>query len=256
MKVSDLYGTEGPVHGKDVYVIGLGPSMAVMPPGFLERQCCILLNDAQKWFPTLGPVAVANHKDFLKPLSAPIRYPIVKGRLRTPEDPAKADDNHVPWDHPQVYVFSYRLPQYDGGVDSNDRRTLWQEPCHYWIGGTSAGYAVQFALQGGCRSILLVGCDCGPLAGQHYASQEIMATKKPTSRAIAKAVARRKNEPPNFHSRVFSRDYPYYSESLLLLKREAEEKFHVPIMTLLPFVGLDGYAQQLTEIKGWTNASQ
>lgn len=231
MRVSALYGHTGPLAGQDVYVVGLGPSMSVFPISLLHGRTCVLLNDAQKFF-MLGPVAIANHKSFLEPLNPLISWPIVKGRLKS--DPYfENSDNHVSWDDPTRYVFSYRDRPDDVPV-STDPRALWREPDFYWA-GPIAVYACQFLLQARVRSITLVGCDGMALGGEDYFTGEIEASRKATSKGG--------------NTWSVKHNYPAYSRNLLVMRKEAEEKFGVPIVSLTPFVGLGDPAGQLKAIR-------
>lgn len=227
MKISELYES-GPLTGQDVFIIGTGPSMGVFPQSLLTGKTCILLNDAQKHFPALGPVAFANNLEFLDGCKLP--YQCVKGRLKYPSkrsrsDDPTTDDNHCPWDDPARYVFSYRQPPWDK-VSHHDESTLWQEPCHYWApkGGSVSAFAVQFCLWSRCKSITVVGCDSAEVGGQEY-----VAGKKMN------------------HMR---RRYPQYAYGLTRLCREAHMR-GVPMVSLTPFFGLGYHNQQFVEMNLW-----
>lgn len=233
MKISNLYSTRpddkwgtvpGPFRGQDIYIIGTGPSMTVFPLDWLRGKTCVLLNDAQKHLPGLGPIAFSNNLKFLAGCGLP--YQIVKGRLRFDPDPER-DDNHCPWDDPGRYVFSYRERPWDA-VSHHDLSTLWKEPCHYWNTrrGSVSIFAVQFALLAGAKSITLVGCDSCELGP----NAEYIAGKKATA---------------------VRHDYDAYAAGLMTLNREARERFRVPMMTLSPFMGLSRERQQYQEMRKW-----
>lgn len=224
MRVSDLYGT---LEGKDVYIVGTGPSMSVFPVEYLRDKACVLLNDAWKYFPTLGPFAFSNTKKFLKSGKTKISsrlVQIVKARLKSDPNP-KRDDNHVPWNHEKMYCFSYRQPPWDD-VSHFDKKLLWKEPCHYWNikGGTVAIFAVQFAIMAGAKSILLVGCDCCDLSGEEYVNDKALRfrlknTKKPLGASL-------------------QHNYTAYYKGLLYLADRALRDRGVPVMSCTPFFGL------------------
>lgn len=235
MRVSTLYQS-ALFKDQDAYVVGLGPSMQVFPVKWLEGRLCVLLNDAQKHHPTLGPVAFANHMHFLDPRSPAIQVAIVKGRLKSDPSPER-DDNHCPWDHPGFYCFSYRMAPFEE-PDHRTLAALWRDPDHYWGGGTVASFAIQFLLLAGVRSITLVGCDCIPLRGKHYSHATVEDDRARWSKKSA--FRRGKMQVPH--------DYAMYTKSLQIMQHEARERFKVPIMTLTPFVGLADASEQFRRL--------
>lgn len=205
--------------------------MAVFPLAFLEGKFCLLLNDAQKHFPSLGPIAIGNHRSFLEPRGPHITTTIVKGRLKS--DPFfHKTDNHVPWDHPTHYVFSYRDRPHDD-IHSCDARALWREPDFYWA-GPIAVYACQLLLYCRAASITLVGCDCMPLGGEDYFSKSVEMDRRSTSKGT------------NVIS--VNHNYASYARNLLVMRHEAAQR-GVPILTLSPFMGLVDPAGQLSSIR-------
>lgn len=235
MKVSDLYAPHGPFVGQKFHIVGTGPSMAVFPRELLVDKFCLLLNDGTKWFPELGPVAFANNRNQLKMLSPQITHRVVKGRLRFDPNPEKTD-NHIPWDSPDYYVFSYREPQVvdrDGHSVATgdkyshlDRRYLWREPDYYYNvrGGSVAIFAVQFAILAGASEICMVGCDCTDIYGTHY-------TKGKKNKQV-------------FH------DYSQYAAGLLQMGHEAYKR-GIKMYSLTPFYGLGYHHLQYSEMISW-----
>lgn len=223
MKVSALYGPASPLAHQDVYIAGTGPSLNVLPPGYLKNRCCILLNDAQKFIPGLGPVAFSNNRRFLKGCDLP--FQIVKARLKFDPHPQR-DDNHVRWNDPRYYCFSYREPPWDA-VSHHDPSRLWTEPNHYWNepGGSVVIFCLQFALQCSPRSIHLVGCDCCDLSGLEYLSPK--------------------------SSRNVRHDYAAYARGVMRMIREGRERFGIPIVSLTPFAGLRRHEEQYQEMLTW-----
>lgn len=226
MKVSDLY-VDGPLTDRDVHIVGTGPSMSVFPVELLMGNTCVLLNDAQKYFPKLGPVAFSNNLKFLTDCTLP--YQVVKARLKF-ENPLSAsnnpeeDDNHVRWEDPRYYCFSYREPPWDK-VSHHDETTLWKEECYYWAphGGSVAHFAVQFAMWCGARSITLVGCDCAEIGPLKY-----VKSKK--------------------QSKLSRHNYIAYQYGLLRLSRDAHRR-GVPMVSLTPFFGLGWHIEQFEEMR-------
>lgn len=216
-----------------MFICGTGPSLALYPPEFFSDRTCILLNDCCRYLPDAGPVAFANNRKFLKHGKQP--YKIVKGRLRFDPNPEQ-HDNHVRWDDPNYYVFSYRDDRKKYGGRDNcshfDWSRLWLEPDFYVNepGGSVSIFAAQFAVQCGARSVMLIGCDCCEFGELKY-----VASKRP--------------RPEQVHH-----DYNAYSAGMLKLKRAAWERFKIPIVSLQPFVGLGRHQEQFEEMQSWTHA--
>lgn len=230
MKVSQLYSPQGPFAGRDFYIVGSGASLTVFPRQFLRDKLCVLLNDTCRHAPELGPIAFCNNREQLKFAGPSIRYRVVKGRLKwnsplsASQDPTE-DDNHVRWDDPDHWVFSYREPPWDD-VSHHDENTLWKEPCHYWAPrhGSVSAFASQFAIHAGAKSITLIGCDCATLNGEHYVSG--------------------KREHQHRH------DYDQYLKGLRVMWREATAR-GIPMMSLQPFFGVREYEEQFKDMERW-----
>lgn len=188
----------------------------------LKDKVCVLLNDAQRHFPDLGPIAFANNKKFLKFCTLP--YQCVKARLRFDPHPER-DDNHVNWEDDSIYCYSYREPPWDK-VSHHDESTMWKEPCHYWAPrrGSVSAFAVQFAVWAGAKSITLAGCDCNVIEGAHY-----VHTK-------------------NRHERVH--EYHQYAVGLLRLWKECQLR-GIPMVSLQPFFGVGWHREQFGEMTAW-----
>lgn len=229
MRISELYN--GPFVGKDVWIVGTGPSLDCFPVDLLRDKTCILLNDAQQHLPGLGPIAFANNRKQLDGCELP--YQIVKGRLRFDAHPERTD-NHVAWDDPRYYVFSYREPAVKTGrggvvqtgdtISHHDEQVLWTEPDFYWAPerGSVSAFAVQFALLAGARAIYLVGCDCNVINGEEYVDGKSGCTMR--------------------------RNYEAYQRGLLRLHREAIKR-GVSMVSVQPFFGLGWHEHQYREMQ-------
>ena len=224
MRVSELYDNWA---GQDCYIVGTGPSLNVFPLELLREKNCILLNDAQKHLPGLGPIAFANNRDCLDGCQLP--YQIVKGRLKFAKN-FEQTDNHVPWDHPRYHVFSYREPPWDA-LSHNDEASIFAEPDFYWAPkkGSVSAFAVQFALLAGFRTIYLVGCDCNAIGGAEYVAGKFGATMR--------------------------RKYAAYQYGLLRLHREAIRR-GVSMVSVQPFFGLGWHEHQYQEMQADGRLSQ
>lgn len=223
MRVSDLYGRW---QGQECWIVGTGPSLDVFPRQLLRDKTCILLNDAQAHLDRCGPFAFANNVKQLRGCKLP--YQIVKGRLRFDPHPERTD-NHVRWDDPKYYVFSYREPPWDA-VSHHDEAQLFREPDFYWAPhkGSVSAFAVQFALLAGFRTIYLVGCDCNTLDGAEYVDGKSGATMR--------------------------RKYEAYQYGLLRLHREAIRR-GASMVSVQPFFGLGWHEQQYREMRQYGHAS-
>lgn len=238
MKVSDLY-EDGPLRGKDVYIIGAGPSMRAFPSQYFAGRTCVLLNDTWKYVDA-GPVAFSNNKVFLKDKNrgnCPLQYQVVKARLKSDPRP-DSDDNHVPWGHKDLYCFSYRERPWDNASHFEDR-SLWREPCHFWNyrGGNVAIFAVQFAVLSGALAVHLVGCDCCNLGDMEYVDKKawLVRRKMTKSRRVMRTGKLRHN-------------YGAYVTGMLKLKERCMQDYGVAVVSVHPFMGLVKFESQFKQL--------
>lgn len=230
MRVSQLYDNPK-IRGREAYVVGLGASMAAFPIQWLRGRFCVLLNDAARWFPGLGPLVVANDRRYVEPPSPSVRWNVVKGRHKSDPGFLQRDDNHVAWDHPQIFAFSY-----DPEVSLSDS---WERTDCYWPGSTAVGFALQLLARCHVSSITLVGCDCGEICGTHYFSPEVEIVRRQYSH----------NRHIKSGRKPLRHDYRVYEESLFQLKLEIERRFSIPVLSLTPFIGLSGVSDQFRRMK-------
>lgn len=250
MKVSELYGKKGPCQGRDVYIVGTGPTLRVFPVDFLKDKCCILLNNAHRIVPELGPIAFSNHQAFLLKDECQLPFQIVKARLKYEQDRSPlATDNHVSWKSPDYYCFSYREPIIDwkgtniqtGDTWSHhDEQALWKEPDFYWNErkGSVSIFACQFALLAGAKSISLIGCDCCEFEGTN-------GDGRPER---LKCASRKARGPVDM-----KHNYDAYARGLMRMVHEARKKFGVPIFNLSPFPGFGREQEQFRELQDWSD---
>lgn len=238
MKVSDLYAPSGPFVGQDFYLVGSGPSMNLFPTRLLEGRLCVLLNDTARYLPKLGPILFCNALFQSTGHSDAIKYKVGKGRLRF-QPGVERTDNHIAWDNPEWYVFSYREPvikeEHGGNSESirtgdtashHDESTLFTEPCYYWSprGGSVSAFAIQFALHCGARSITLVGCDACEFGGERYVGGK---------------------EGSSMH-----RKYHQYAYGCERMWRECYQR-GVPLTSWTPFFGLGYHQDQYRNMTAW-----
>lgn len=223
MRVSELYA-DSPLRGNDVFLIGTGPSLGVMPPGYLGGRVCITLNDAWRYAPDAKPAAMSNNSRFLRGCALPLQ--ICKGRLRFDPNPQR-DDNHTPWDHPTYHVFSYRSRKLGDPWDHLDIDALWKEPDHLWNirDGSISIFATQVAMNCGARSVNLVGCDACELNGCDYVESKRRGAK-------------------------VKHIYSAYRAGLMRLAREGWKR-RIPVVSVTPFMGLGEHDNQYREMIQW-----
>lgn len=222
MRVSELYHRP-PFLGASVFIVGSGPSLTVFPESYLKGELCILLNDTWRYRTRLGPVVFSNNKSFLQGCRHEIQ--IVKSRLKF-DGNMERDDNHVAWDDPKYYCFSYRDRKYDKW-DHFDEKALWNEPDHYWNtpGGNSAIFCLQFCLLAGVKKIAMIGCDCCGLNRWDYVQDK--------------------------RRRRVKHDYESYARGTMRLIHDARDRFGVPVVQINPFAGIGREPAQFEEMKTW-----
>jgi hypothetical protein len=158
--------------GKEIYIVGTGPTAKLFPLEFLTDKVCIGLNDAYKMHPAVGPVALMHHVDYARQSGTPeapshpnfssIKYPVVKvsGRARVPKE-------DVHWDHPHFYLYdwSHDIAQLDSLTKETDYLLYTPEGC-------SLHAALQLAWILGASAIYTIGCDSRTFGGKHYADYD------------------------------------------------------------------------------------
>jgi len=235
MKISQLYGESGPLHGRDVFIVGTGPSLACWRPEEFAGETCVLLNTAQRYVPW-GPVAFSNHRRFLDGCDLP--YQIVKGRLveasrkKTPD--RITTDNHCRWDDPKYYVFSYRSPWLWDAWDHFDDKALWREPDFYWNvkGGSVSIFAMQFAALAGAKSITMLGTDCSELIRKYHPRMD-----------------------RDRGAKQVKHNYRAYWAGAMRMKREIWQRFGIRVGFETPWIGYGDERIKYQELVEWLSQS-
>ncbi len=176
--VSELYGRHA---GADIYVVGSGTSMRVLPPSFLDGKITIGLNMAWKNVPVRYGITIGPHLNVPEFIDGEAPHPEItwvtkSGKARkvlTPEQFEHADRT--------FYTFSVRSgggprPDHaDLGVNDAARvldyvRRPTGELLYQWssISQTAANLAANM----GARNVILVGCDNCALGGNHHAHRQ------------------------------------------------------------------------------------
>ena len=238
MRVSELY-PKSPCRGQEVYIVGTGPTLRVFPVDYLKGKVCILLNNAHRILPGLGPVAFSNHRAFLQKDNCQCPVQVVKGRLKYDPNPERTD-NHVEWEDPKYHVFSYREPPWDN-ISHFDDASLWREPDFYWNTphGSVSIFACQFALLAGATAIHLVGCDCCEFTGKNADHEKD---------GLLKCASHKARGPKSMRH-----DYDAYARGLMRMVREGRKRFGVPIFTCSPFPGFGREQEQFRELQQYAD---
>lgn len=154
--------------GRDIYVVGTGPSASIFPFEILYDEICIGLNDAFKMHPAIGPVALMHHHLYSRsgktpddPFHENFRYiiqPVVK-------DAGKDGVSNIPDDDPLFYTYRWSHSIEDLPTLNKTGDTLY-----YTAGGSALHAGLQLAWILGARRIYVVGCDGTTLGGKHYSN--------------------------------------------------------------------------------------
>jgi coenzyme F420-reducing hydrogenase delta subunit len=200
-------------------------------PQFFEAFPVVTLNDTWKFLPEGSvDIAFSNNLKFIENTHAKIT--VVKGRNKWQEHPSpkKHFDNHVRFDDPDRFVFSYY--SHDLGDDRDHFREceLWNDPVFYWNvpHGSVSIFAIQMALRCGAKSILLVGCDASSVLGRYHHQKKSSARHQ---------------------------DYEAYYRGNARMIKEARERFRVPIVSVTPWAGIGNEQRKFAEMQGWINKS-
>ena len=154
--------------GRDIYIVGAGPSVNLFPKEFLRDKICLSLNDTYKMHPDVKPVVIMNNPAYAHAghIEAPfheyfknMQYPVVKmtGRHRS--------SKNIDWDHPYYYCYdwSHNIDT-DIWTMTKDTDYLYSSP-----EGCILHEALQLAWILGAKNIFVIGCDSRVLGGKHYA---------------------------------------------------------------------------------------
>lgn len=210
MRLSDLQNKH---EGKEIWIVGTGPSMLVFPTSLLKDKITIGLNQAWKYLPTNYMITVHPelYQDYVTanpdPASRPSQWIIKK----------KAPMAYLEFDDPEVYVFTtdsdYKV------ITSSTENTLFQ------ANGIQAT-AIHAAYLMGASAIFLVGCDCCVLNGNHHGHDQ--------------------------HVRYLGLSpvevFTGYRKSTAVARRTVNSVREVPVVTVSPFIGLDHAEEDMTRL--------
>ncbi len=152
MRISDLYNKHS---GEDIYVVGTGPTLRMLPKGFFNNKTAIGLNQAYKTFDltyaiTVHPELIKGYKEFVK-----------EGKCKKTK-----------W-----VVCSVKMPLKLGLNDAKyyvyNRSDDWKcfikrTPDSLFCGRGIQQTAIDLAGRMGATNIVLVGVDMESLGGDHH----------------------------------------------------------------------------------------
>jgi hypothetical protein len=170
--VTELYGRHP---GSDIYVIGTGPSLRVLPPSFLDGRITIGLNMAWKTVPVMYGITIHPSLNIPELMDAPEAHPNIT--WVTKEKFSDLDADQIRYAHQTFYFF-----RSDGkpntrtdGLSDHGRVPEWlREPTdgflYLWTSIAQAG--VNLAANMGAKNIIVVACDNAALGGNHHATSQ------------------------------------------------------------------------------------
>jgi len=226
MRLSDLTNI---FEGRDIYVVGTGPSASVFPFEVLYDQVCIGLNDAFKLHPAVGPVALMHHHLYSRNGNSTldrfhdnfrfVTFPVVKESGRDGDPIIPADD---------VLFYTYK---WSHNMEELPTQTKLTDTLFYTPGGSALHAGLQLAWILGARRIFVVGCDGTTLGGKHYANFD--------KNGFRDDEVLKRNE---------IRNYDSYVDGTLEILRFLEKK-SIPVLNLSGLIGYHNLELQLDVIR-------
>ena len=152
MRISDLYNKHS---GSDIYIVGTGPTLRMMPKEFFNNKIAIGLNQAYKTFDlpyaiTVHPELIKEYKEFVK-----------DGKCKTTQWVVCADKIplRVKLNDEKYYVYNR----------NNDWKCfIKRTPDSLFCGRGIQQTAIDLAGRMGATNIILVGVDMESLGGDHH----------------------------------------------------------------------------------------
>jgi hypothetical protein len=174
-RVSELYDAHP---GSDIYVVGAGASLRVFPTRYLEDKITIGLNMAWRSAPTRYGVTI--HPDLNVPEFMPgedphpeITWVTKHGKSKVvlnPEQLAYAEQHFYFFESKARKNTAVAWEPSDAGRELDWVRKPCGDNLYQWSSISQTG--VNLAANMGAKTIILVGCDNGPLVGNHHAHQQ------------------------------------------------------------------------------------
>ena len=176
--VSELYGRH---RDADIYVVGSGTSMRVLPPSFLEGKITIGLNMAWKNVPVRYGLTIGPHVNVPEFIEGEDPHPEIIWITKREKAKHVLSAEQFKYADENFYGFTVRARSEDpagaGDLGVNDGARVIEyvrepsgEMLYQWssISQTAANLAANM----GARNVILVGCDNCSLAGNHHAAPQ------------------------------------------------------------------------------------
>jgi hypothetical protein len=227
-QVSELYVRH---EGTDFYVVGTGGSMRVFPAGFFENRFTVGLNLAWKVAPCTYSITIhpdLNVPEFMPGETARNVSTWITGfgkarHLVTPDQYRAIEETFYNFDyHGRANSAPDGEPSTAGRVIEWVRRPT-ADYLYVWSSISQAG--ANLAANLGARNVILVGCDNCALLENHHADGQH---------------TRWNGADPNHR-------YRQYREGLAEVRTALRER-GVNLVTLNPFLGLDSYDEDFTQL--------
>ena len=174
-RVSELYGAHA---GGEIYVVGAGASLRVFPTSFLEGKITIGLNMAWRTAPIRYAVTI--HPDLNVPefMAGEQPHPGITWITKYGKSKVVLNPEQLSYAEEHFYFFESKArkntaepwePSDSGRVLDWVRRPSGDN-LYQWSSISQTG--VNLAANLGAKTIILVGCDNGPILGNHHAHQQ------------------------------------------------------------------------------------
>jgi hypothetical protein len=228
--VTELYGKH---EGKDVYVVGTGPSLRVFPTEFLHNKITIGLNRAWESVGVRYGITIHPELNIPEYMSGESRRPAMQWitkfeklkAVATPEQSEKAKKKMFFFKTEGKPNTAVSWQPSDSGRVIDWVRSPVDKHLYQW--SSISQTAINLAANMGAKNIILVGCDGGDLGGNHHAKQQHTRWKgiSPDER------------------------YAQYREGIREVASAVRER-GVGLMSLTPFSALFDLEREFTQICG------
>lgn len=198
MRIQQLWDRHA---GQDIWVVGTGPSLRVLPRSVLENRILIGLNQA--WKLGIAPTYMLTvhpelYLDYLNAPNPPATTWIVK---------RKAPLANISLDDPRCYVFD---------TSTHENAVRQRLPDTLYLGRGIQATAIALAAHMGAKNVFLTGCDAATLGGDHHAHEQHV----------------------RYHGLDPSEVFEEYRQETDRVRRWVREAFGVGVVTVTPFVSV------------------
>jgi hypothetical protein len=219
MRIADLFDRH---HGQDIYIVGTGPSLRLLPVGLLSGRTTIGLNQAWRMVPGLHYCLTAHPELTLEWEESRPEGLRSQAKTRPGIDPVwivkqKAPMANLSFDDPRYYVWTSDKHPHEDNLKYVRKRV----PDYLYQGRGIQQTGMNLAAHMGARSIILVGCDMTDLGGDHHAHAQHV----------------------RFHGLDPKLVYKEYRVYTARVRQAIWDTWRIPTLTLTPFVGV-GHAEE------------